>query len=49
MILELLTREDADRFYNPEEYQPLLALRERTANIILLMSSRSMHLVEATS
>ncbi|HIF13096.1 MAG TPA: DUF1330 domain-containing protein [Dehalococcoidia bacterium] len=49
MILEFPTREDADRFYNPEEYQSLLALRERTANIIVLMSSRSTHLVEATS
>jgi len=49
MILEFRTREDADRFYKAEEYQPLLALGERTANTILLMSSRSKRLVEATS
>ena len=49
MIFEFPTREDTDRVYNPEEYQPRLALREHTANIILLMSSRSTHLVEATS
>jgi uncharacterized protein (DUF1330 family) len=35
VILEFPTREDADRFYNAEEYQPLLALREHTANSIL--------------
>jgi uncharacterized protein (DUF1330 family) len=35
LILEFPTREDADRFYKAEEYQPLLALRERTANTIL--------------
>ena len=35
VILEFPTREDADRFYNAEEYQPLLALRERTANSIV--------------
>jgi len=37
VILEFPTREDADPFYNAEEYQPLLALRERTANTILSM------------
>jgi|TARA_B110000263_G_scaffold243646_1_gene250665 uncharacterized protein (DUF1330 family) len=35
VILEFPSREDADRFYYAEEYQPLLALRERTANSIV--------------
>jgi uncharacterized protein (DUF1330 family) len=35
VILEFPTREYADNFYNAEEYQPLLALRERTANSIV--------------
>ena len=35
VILEFPTREDAQRFYEAEEYQPLLALRKRTANTIL--------------
>jgi uncharacterized protein (DUF1330 family) len=35
VILEFPTREDADRFYTAEEYQPLLDLRERTANSIV--------------
>ena len=35
IVLEFPTLEDAQRFYNAEEYQPLLALRERTANSIL--------------
>ncbi|MCH8818597.1 MAG: DUF1330 domain-containing protein [Chloroflexi bacterium] len=35
VILEFPTREDAQRFYEAEEYQPLLALRKRTANTVL--------------
>lgn len=35
VILEFPTREDAQRFYEADEYQPLLALRERTANTVL--------------
>ncbi|MCH8818111.1 MAG: DUF1330 domain-containing protein [Chloroflexi bacterium] len=35
VILEFPTREDAQRFYEADEYQPLLALRKRTANTVL--------------
>ena len=35
VILEFPTLEDAQRFYEAEEYQPLLALRKRTANTVL--------------
>lgn len=35
VIFEFPALEDIHRFYNAEEYQPLLALRERTANTIL--------------
>ncbi|MCH8235487.1 MAG: DUF1330 domain-containing protein [Chloroflexi bacterium] len=35
VIFEFPTVDDIHRFYDAEEYQPLIALRKRTANTIL--------------